>query len=189
MRFEDLDLSRQYTYSEYLTWQFSERVELIRGWIARMSPAPARYHQDVSANISFSLRSHLKGRKCKVYDAPFDVSLPSTKGGETVVQPDICVICDPTKLTKQGCTGAPDLIIEILSPGNTNLEMKEKYQLYEEAGVLEYWVVDPANFMVLRYELRDGVYFGLRPETRASEKIASVVFDDWTISGEQIFAE
>jgi len=188
-RFEDLDLSRQYTYADYLTWQFSERVELLRGWIARMSPAPSRYHQDVSANTSFTLRSHFQGQDCKVYDAPFDVRLQNTKGGETVVQPDICVICDRNKLTEQGCTGAPDLIIEILSPGNTNREMKEKFKLYEEAGVVEYWVVDPSNFMVLRYELRDGEYFGLRPKTRESSTIKSARFPDFSIDGETIFKE
>jgi len=188
-RFEDLDLSKQYTYSDYLTWQFSERVELLRGWIARMSPAPNRYHQDVSANISFSLRSHLYGKGCKVYDAPFDVRLPTTEGGDTVVQPDICVICDPSKLTKQGCTGAPDLIVEILSPGNTNREMKEKFSLYEEAGVQEYWVVDPANFMILRYHLRERVYFGLKPETRESQEILSARFPDFSIDGENVFKE
>jgi len=92
-------------------------------------------------------------------------------------------------LTEQGCTGAPDLIIEILSPGNTNREMKEKFKLYEEAGVVEYWVVDPSNFMVLRYELRDGEYFGLRPKTRESSTIKSARFPDFSIDGETIFKE
>ena len=189
-RFEDLDLNRQYTYADYLTWQFRERVELLRGWVARMSPAPNRYHQDVSRNVELALLGYFTGRDCKVYDAPFDVRLPRTDGGETVVQPDLCVICDPTKLTKQGCTGAPDWIVEILSPGNSNREMREKYELYEESGVREYWVVDPANQMVLRYLLGDdGTYVGLRPFTRVAEAIPSAAFPDFAIAGETVFRE
>ena len=106
-RFDDLDLTRQYTYADYLTWRFSERVELLRGWVARMSPAPNLRHQDIATQLTVSLGNFLKGTRCKLFAAPFDVRLPRTAGGETVVQPDLCVICDRAKLTEQGCTGAP----------------------------------------------------------------------------------
>ena len=130
--FEDLDLSRQYTYSDYLTWEFQERVELLRGWVARMSPAPNLYHQTVAANL-YALAGPQIVRPCKFFPAPFDVHLRRTHGGESVVQPDFCVVCAPTKLTQQGCDGAPDWVIEILSPGNSKREMRDKLALYEEA--------------------------------------------------------
>ncbi len=188
LRFEDLDLTRQYTYADYLTWQFRERVELLRGWVAKMSAAPSTYHQRISFELSRVIGNFLAAREtCRAFSAPFDVRLPRTSGGETVVQPDICVICDSAKLTAQGCTGAPDWIVEILSPGNTPREMREKYGLYEEAGVREYWVVEPANGLVLRYELRDGIYVGLAPRTGADERIESVVFPEFRIAGKAVF--
>ncbi len=186
-RFEDLDLSRQYTYADYLTWKFTERVELLRGWVVKMSPAPNTHHQRISGELFFVIKTHIGKNKCDVFSAPFDVRLPRTTGGETVVQPDISVISDRDKLTKQGCTGAPDWVIEILSPGHTPREMREKYQLYEESGVREYWVIEPANGLVLRYELRDGIFIGLAPRTSEDESITSVVFPDLNISGAGIF--
>jgi len=187
-RFEDLDLSRQYTYADYLTWKFTERVELLRGWVAKMSPASNTHHQRISFELGRLIGNYLtENAPYQAFSAPFDVRLPRTTGGETVVQPDISVICDSDKLTKQGCTGAPDWVIEILSPGNTPREMREKYQLYEESGVREYWVIEPANGLVLRYELRDGIFIGLAPRTSEDESITSIVFIDLSISGADIF--
>ena len=119
-----LDPNGRYTYQDYLTWKFKERVELFKGVIAKMPPAPNRRHQSISGNIFFDLKLQLKGTSCKVYDAPFDVLL-SKEDQSTAVQLDICVICDEDKLTEQGCTGAPDLIVEVLSPGNSTREMKD----------------------------------------------------------------
>ena len=186
-RFEDLDLSRQYTYADYLTWRFVERVELLRGWIARMSPAPSRYHQDIAGWLHLQMGRFFEGHSCHLYIAPFDVRLPRTAGGESVVQPDLCVICDEDKLTEQGCTGAPDWVIEVLSPGNTPREMREKYGLYEESGVREYWVVEPSNGIVLRYVLRDGSFVGLPPRTQDDETITSDLFPDFSVSGAGVF--
>ena len=186
-RFEDLDLSRQYTYADYLTWEFQERVELLRGWVTRMSPGPNTYHQRISRELFVAIGTHFRGHPCEAFSAPYDVRLPRTGGGETVVQPDICLVCDPAKVTRRGIDGAPDWIIEILSPGNTPREMREKYALYEEAGVREYWVVEPSNGFVLRYELRDGVYVGLAPRIETDEVIPSVIFPDFTIAGEAVF--
>ena len=189
-RFEDLDLSRQYTYADYLTWKFQERVELLRGWVSRMSPAPSSYHQRISFDLSLAIGSFLRDVhpvKCQAFASPIDVRLARTDGGETVVQPDICVVCDETKVTKRGLEGPPDWVIEILSPGNTPREMREKFGIYEEAGVREYWVVEPSNGLVLRYELRDGTYIGLPPRTEQDEAIASVVFPEFTIAGATVF--
>jgi Uma2 family endonuclease len=153
-----LDLNKRYTYSDYIVWKFQERVELIKGRLFKMV-APNLVHQKISSNLHGFLWSHIKGSDCDVFTAPFDVRLPlpkhKIKGNKinTVVQPDLCVICDADKLDKQGCVGAPDLVIEILSPGNSKKEMKDKYNLYEEAGVLEYWVVDPERRNILVFLL------------------------------------
>ena len=156
---DDLDTNKQYSYADYLTWQFDERVELIRGWISRMSPAPLRIHQRISTRITVQVGTFLKNKKCEVYTAPFDVRLTnkrkrvSNKSIVSVVQPDISVICDMEKLDDKGCIGAPEWIIEILSPGNTKKEMKEKFSLYEENGVKEYWVIFPIYEIVQVYDL------------------------------------
>ena len=115
-----LDLNKKYTYADYLTWQFDEMVELIKGRIFRMSPAPKRLHQEFSGNVFSEFHNYLKIKPCKVYEAPFDVRLIKNKNKdnkqiETVVQPDICIICDLDKLDDYGCIGSPDLIVEIVS--------------------------------------------------------------------------
>ena len=114
--FSDLDLTKTYTYSDYLLWQFSERVELIKGFIRKMSPAPSRKHQTISYNLTLSIGKFFQNHPCSVFVAPFDVRLPiaSSKKDNTVVQPDLCIICDENKLDDKGCNGAPDLIVEIL---------------------------------------------------------------------------
>ncbi len=161
MTFDQLDLKGTYSYADYLKWTFSERIELIKGKVFNMSPAPARFHQDISGNIFNAIKNHLKGKSCKIYDAPFDVRLlPLDKDKRdkqifTVVQPDICVICDLEKLDERGCLGAPDLIIEILSPGNTKKEMKDKFEVYEENGVREYWIVEPNDRVIFVYVLNE----------------------------------
>lgn len=164
-----LDLSRRYTYADYLTWQLTEWVELIRGRVRLMSPAPKRRHQDITRNIELPIMQFLRGKSCKIYHAPFDVRLTrSTPNGdasiETVVQPDVCVICDPQKLDDRGCLGAPDWIIEILSPGNFTRDTKEKFDLYEEAGVREYWVVEPGQKNIIVYLLDEAGRYQLRGE-------------------------
>jgi Uma2 family endonuclease len=163
---DQLDPDGSYTYADYLLWQFSERVELLRGKIRQMA-APNRKHQDISGKIQYEIRTALLKSPCKVYDAPFDVRLTRTRNDKevtTVVQPDLCVICDPSKLDDRGCNGAPDLIIEILSPGNSRTEMKDKFELYQEAGVLEYWIVSPIEKMIQVFKLNEqGIYIGLAP--------------------------
>lgn len=162
---DQLDLSKKYTYADYLTWQLDEMVELIRGKVVRMAPAPGTSHQSASSNLHVAIGSYLIGKKCKLFSAPFDVRLPLPEAEQqqdktgTVVQPDLCVICDISKLDDRGCNGAPDWIIEILSQSTAHKDLNEKFELYRHAGVQEYWVVHPVEGTVLPYRLdADGQY-------------------------------
>src|SRR5690554_3960791 len=153
----------RYSYADYLGWQLEEMVELIKGKVFRSAAAaPRRIHQKISGKVFNRLFNFLEGHKCEVYEAPFDVRLPiksrKNEDIDTVVQPDICVICDRGKLDDLGCIGAPDLIIEILSPGSNRKEIKNKYEVYEESGVNEYWIVHPHEQTVLTYTLVAGRY-------------------------------
>lgn len=147
----------RYSYSDYLTWQIDEMVELIKGKVFKQAAAPRVNHQRVSIKMATELFTFLKEKKCEVFTAPFDVRLPfkskKNEDIETVVQPDICVVCDPEKLDELGCVGAPDLIVEILSPGNNKKELQNKYEVYEESGVKEYWVIHPNECTLLIYTL------------------------------------
>ena len=133
---DQLDLNKTYTYADYLTWQFDEMVELIKGKVQRMSPAPLRRHQFVSNRLSYLITSYFETHPCNIYVAPFDVRLYKTDKNDhkvqTVVQPDISVICDSSKLDDRGCIGSPDLIIEILSKTSKKRDIHDKYELYEE---------------------------------------------------------
>jgi Uma2 family endonuclease len=188
---DQLDLTKQYSYADYLKWQITERLELIKGYIREMS-APARIHQVISRNLSRQIDGYFYAKKCEWYAAPFDVRLTKfdkTKDKEilTVVQPDICVICDNKKLDKRGCLGSPDLIIEIQPPGNTKREMKEKFELYEEAGVREYWIVDSVQNFVLIYYLNEaGKYIGTKPYSQ-EEIFNSVVFPELEVDLNKVF--
>jgi len=157
---DDLDFSKTYTYADYYSWRFEERLELIKGKIFKMSPVPGGNHQIISFNISGELYNFLKDKSCKAFPAPFDVRLVRDERGDqkvkTVVQPDISIVCDLNKvLDQRSCLGAPDIVIEILSPGNNAKEIKVKYDLYEEFGVKEYWVVYPGEQSLLRYVMNE----------------------------------
>jgi len=162
MKLADLDINKTYTYADYLKWQFEERVELIKGKLFKMSPAPNRMHQGLSGFIFVELYNFLRAGKCNVYAAPFDVRLPGKSKDDqdviTVLQPDICVICDETKLDDKGCIGAPDIVVEILSPANNKKELKNKYEVYEQSGVKEYWIVSPQDYTFMVYTLHDGKF-------------------------------
>ena len=195
MTFDQLDLNGTYTYADYLKWSFEERLELIKGKIFKMSPAPARKHQNISTNIGGTIYQYLRKTPCKLYSAPFDVRLsPLKKTAKhnqivTVVQPDICVICDLDKLDDRGCVGAPDLIIEILSPGNSKKELKEKYEVYEENGVREYWIVDPTEQAIFIYTLNEqGQFIGLKPLT-VDETLTSTVLPGFQMPVSDVFED
>lgn len=152
-----------YSYADYLTWQIDDMVELIRGKVYKWAAAaPGLSHQKVSVRLTNKIFDYLKGKPCQVFHAPFDVRLPvkSNKNNQihTVLQPDISVICDESKLDEAGCLGAPDLVVEILSPGNNKKELRLKYEVYEESGVQEYWVIHPIEQTLLIYRLINGKY-------------------------------
>lgn len=186
--FTDLDLTKEYTFSDYLQWQFSERVELLKGFIKKMSPAPSRKHQTVSRNLSGMFYNYLHAKTCNFYTAPFDVRLPiaSAKKDTTVVQPDLCIICDESKLDDYGCHGAPDLIVEIVSPNNSKYDVDTKFRLYQEAGVMEYWLVEPELKTVLVYRLQNGIYVGSKPFSEG-EIIESPLFPEMKIEVDEVF--
>jgi Uma2 family endonuclease len=160
-----LDLNKRYTYADYLTWLDDKRRELVDGFARLMSPAPKSIHQEICGNLFGELRNLIRKNKgaCKIFPAPFDVRLP--KNGEkedgliyTVVQPDICVICDLSKLDARGCLGAPDLIVEILSPSSAKYDLTVKFNLYEVSGVREYWIVYPFEAVQVFLLQPDGKY-------------------------------
>jgi Uma2 family endonuclease len=143
-----LDINRRYTYADYLTWTDGKMRELLRGVIRLMTPAPNTRHQRVALTVARRLSGYIEQHRgiCEVFIAPFDVRLPQQGGTadssiSTVVQPDLCIVCDPAKIDERGCLGAPDMIIEIESPSSAKYDLRIKYDLYEEAGVREYWVV------------------------------------------------
>ncbi len=151
------DKDKKYTYADYLEWPEEESWEIIDGVPYSMSPAPLRKHQDIALALALKLGNHLTGKKCKLYIAPFDVRLVSENedNEETttnVVQPDLSVICDTSKLDEKGCIGAPDLIIEILSKSTAYKDESEKLKLYEKHRVKEYWIVNPeAEYVMIYY--------------------------------------
>ena len=191
MQFADLDLSKEYTYADYLKWTFEDRLELIKGKLFKMSPAPSRIHQKLSVILTRELADYLKGKPCEIYVAPFDVRLPRKSKEDkeiiTVVQPDICVICDPSKLDDKGCLGAPDIIIEILSPGNNKKELANKYEVYEEAGVKEYWLIVPIESACFQYILnKEGRYFAAKPLT-TGDKVTTPILPGFSLDLEEVF--
>jgi len=188
------EINKRYTYADYLTWFDDKARELINGIIIKMAPAPLRTHADVSANISGYLWSFIKKNKgkCKVYSAPFDVRFP--KHGETannkidtVVQPDICVICDYSKLDELGCCGAPDMIVEILSPSTFKKDVYEKFALYQEFGIKEYWIVHPKDKTVTVFILQENGKYNEGITYEAEGKVPVYIFDNYQINLEDIF--
>ena len=160
----DLDESKHYSYADYLTWFDDRRRQVING-IARLMFAPTTAHAQISHRIVMEMGNYIKKQKgkCQVISAPFDVRLP--QNGETandkintVVQPDICVVCDLSKLDKRGCLGAPDLIVEIQSPSTARNDLIEKFSVYEAAGVREYWIVFPKKTITVFLLQENGKY-------------------------------
>ncbi|ARS40766.1 restriction endonuclease [Sphingobacteriaceae bacterium GW460-11-11-14-LB5] len=192
-QFNELDASLTYSYANYLNWLFPERVELIKGKIFKMSPAPSRVHQEVAGSIFLNLGVFLKDKPCKVYSAPFDVRFPKKSKADkdvfTVLQPDICVVCDKNKLDARGCIGAPDLVVEVLSPGNTKMELLNKYRVYEEFGVKEYWVVSQSDQNILIYTLNDEGKFQPSKIFTLSEKITSSVLQGFELALDDVFED
>lgn len=182
-----------YTYADYLTWDMEEMVELIKGKVFKKSAAaPRRIHQWLAGNLYTEMNLFLKGKKCQAYIAPIDVRLPVKSKRDdkiyTVVQPDIFVVCDPAKLDDRGCIGAPDLVVEVLSPGNKQLELQHKFEVYESSGIKEYWIVDPDSQILLVYTLKDGKYQASRLMTYG-DKVKSSVLKGFELDLGEFFAD
>lgn len=146
-----------YTYDDYLTWPDGKRYELIDG-VPYMLAAPSSSHQEIVANLIAELVFYLKGKTCKAFPAPFDVRLNADAADDTVVQPDISVICDPDKLDERGVKGAPDMIVEIISPSTAQRDQVVKFNQYLAAGVREYWIISPEARSTQVYLLENGKY-------------------------------
>lgn len=169
-----------YTYREYRTWPEDERWELIDGVAYGMS-SPTTYHQDIAAKLGMQITQFFQGKPCKVFYLPVDIFFPRVREQDeddvdTVVQPDIVVVCDRSRIRGNGIWGAPDLAVEVLSPSTARKDLREKYDLYQRSGVKEYWVVDPPGHWVQQYVLgADGFY---APEVTVIDKgvVSSPVF-------------
>lgn len=184
---------RKFSYADYLTWPGEERWELIHGEPCAMTPAPSRRHQRVVTELGGQFWSSLQGKQCQSYNAPFDVrlALPGTSAEETecVVQPDLTIICDSSKLDDAGCLGAPDLVVEVLSPATAGKDLKQKFALYEQYGVREYWIIHPEERTLLVYTLTPEGKYG-SPARYAEQDVVSVfILPEVEIDLSRVFSE
>jgi Uma2 family endonuclease len=180
----------KYSYADYLQWDGNQRWELIDGIPYNMSPAPSSTHQEVSGNISRLFGNYLFNKPCGVYSAPFDVRLSEKEEDQEifhVVQPDIVIICDPHKIDKRGAKGAPDLIVEVLSPGTAvKRDRMDKFYLYEKYGVREYWIVDPLHETIEVYLLQENRFEKQQLFTKG-DVIEVSLFEDLTVDLHDVF--
>ena len=183
-----LDKSKRYTYADYLLWDFPERVELILGKVFPMSPAPLLGHQKMLLKLGKQFLDHFEGYPCEVYVAPVDVVLSGPKGEEdTVLQPDLTVVCDRTKLTEKNCKGAPDLVLEIISRSTARRDRNEKFRIYEQYGVKEYWIVDGYTRTVDVFVRDQEGLFRLEMRALADERVSSRCFPGLEVDTGEVF--
>ncbi len=179
----NLDLNKRYSYADYHTWMDDVRRELHDGLIKLMTPAPSRQHQRVLSNLNGLFWFFLRKKKCEVYQAPSDVRFPKDRKSledkqvYTVLQPDLYVVCDLTKLDDRGCLGAPDLVIEIVSPKNSKRDVKDKFDIYQQHGVREYWIVNPNDENVTVFVLDDNSKFQFVGMYAGNDKIPVNIFN------------
>jgi Uma2 family endonuclease len=190
----NLDLNKRYSYADYLTWMDDVRRELFNGLIKLMTPAPSRKHQGISFNFSRVLGNFLLDKNCKAYHAPSDVRFPKKKSDKsdkqifTVVQPDLYIVCDLSKLDDKGCLGAPDFIIEIISPENPKLDIHDKFEIYQQYGVREYWIVNPNDENVTVFLLDANGKYQFKGMYAGDDKIPVSIFNgDLAIDLEEVF--
>lgn len=182
-----------WTYADYLLLKTEERFEIFKGKLLKMSPSPNRAHQTISMELSVKFYNFFKQSSCHVFAAPFDVRFinlekqsKEDKDIHTVLQPDLFIVCDEEKLDNRGCLGAPDLIVEILSPGNTKKEVDKKFKIYEEQGVREYWMVQPTDRTIYPYILEGGRFIGLKPISE-EEEMVSHIFPDLKFAAKELY--
>lgn len=185
--------NRKLNYADYLTWPDDERWEIIDGMPYNMSPAPSRRHQGVVVATVALFSGYFKNKKCKFYVAPFDVRLSNDYSQdeliENVVQPDLSVFCDKSKLDDKGAIGAPDLAVEVLSPSTSKKDMSEKMLLYQKFKVKEYWVIDPEGKDVRVFALDEAGRFNLFALAQTEGQFSGKLFPDLKVSLEELFEE
>lgn len=186
-----LPKEQNYTLADLLTWDDDTRYELYDGKLVAMA-SPSNAHQLILGELSRQLSNYLFGKQCKVYPAPFDVQPFAKKGDSpetitTVVQPDLSIVGDPEKTSGHGCKGAPDMVIEVLSPSTGRYDRLKKFNLYWQAGVREYWIVDPTDRMVSVHTLKDGAYHTTVYDEDASVRVG--IFNDCVIDLSTVFSE
>lgn len=182
---------KKYTYGDYLTWPDDQRWEIIEGVPYQLAP-PLRIHQEIVGELFRQISNFLVDKPCRVYTAPFGVRLPKGNEGndneiETILEPDITVVCDQSKLDVKGCKGAPDLVIEVISLSSAKADRVLKFNFYEKSGVKEYWVVQPEEKTVMVFVRGDDHRYG-RPEVYSEEdQVAVGIFQDLTIDLKTVF--
>jgi len=181
-----VDYNKRYTYSDYIKWDDDERWELIDG-VPYMMSAPNRIHQEILGNLHLQFGNFLKGKTCKVYLAPFDVRLNADTYDNMVVQPDLVIICDKSKLNKAGCAGTPDMVIEILSPSTSRYDRTLKFKTYLESGIKEYWIVDPETKTLAVHILKDSDYVTHAYTDEDSAPVS--VLDGFEVNLSEVFEE
>jgi Uma2 family endonuclease len=179
--------NKLYNYADYMSYRENERVEIIDGHIYAMSPAPSRVHQKIIATLVIEIGNYIRSNKgsCEVYPAPFDVFLfdeETLESCRNIVQPDISVICDKHKLTDKGCAGAPDFIIEVVSPYNPSSDYVRKLSLYEHYKVREYWIVNPMNSTVFVYRLDSSMQYASPEAYTFKDKVKVGIYDKLEIN-------
>ena len=185
--------TEKYCYADYLSWDDTTRYEIIEGFPYSMSPGPNRYHQRISIELCYRIKSYLQGKTCQVYSAPFDVRLAEKEEDElntsNVVQPDIAVFCDVSKLDKQGAIGAPDWVIEILSVSTHKKDEHDKLKLYERFKVREYWIVNPDTKSIAVYLLKENKFETPQQFYSLDSSIKVSIFPDLSILLKDVFEE
>ena len=181
----------RYTFADLLAWDEDERIEIIDGE-AFITATPLRVHHEIIRELLLQIGNYLQGKRCRVYPAPFGVRLFEQDGDrpedvDTMVEPDITVVCDPEKLDQYGCKGAPDMVIEILSPSNRRHDLLVKHRLYQRAGVREYWIVDPEKNVVQVHQLEDGHYGAA--EVYLTGNVPVSLWDDFSVDLTRVFTE
>lgn len=184
-------LSGTYTARDFLSWKTDELMELIRGKIFKMSPGPHLTHQQVSAKLHLSLAARTAS-PCTLLYAPLDVYLvhpgEDWKATRNILQPDLCLICDPAKLHDRGCIGSPDLVIEILSPSTASKDLGPKRDLYQEYGVKELWIVHPQDETIIIHVLQEGKY-EILPILAGGQTLHSPTFPELSFLVDEVFPE
>ena len=190
----NLDLSKRYSYADYLTWMDDVRRELFDGFIKLMTPAPSSKHQELSVNLTRLFSNFLVRKQCKVYHAPSDVRFPKAKKSKedkqvyTVLQPDLYIVCDLSKIDARGCLDAPDMIIEIISAKDSKRDTRDKFDIYEEHGVREYWIVSPNDETVNVFVLDENGKFQFKGMYAGDDKIQVNIFNgDLNIDLTEVF--